>query len=304
MGRIVSFPKMKIKSTIQTATISSAAVGLLIIVLTTTSSGVLNAWAADLIGTSGPDTLDGTNEDDNIYGLGGNDRISDGLGSDKVYAGSGDDILELDGVGGYPYDTNSQDIAFGEAGRDNIAARDVQGFMVIYGGGDGDIIFADSSRGQIYAQGGNDEIRTGDADYDVWAGPGNDYIDGASECGIRNAYGEAGNDRIISPNDFASGGPGNDYIEFRDCLGVAFGDSGNDELRASAEYSGYELHGGSGDDKVIGESNNDILFGDRDDDTLTGRDGADSFSCGTGIDTITDYNAAEGDTKTADCESF
>jgi hypothetical protein len=37
---------------------------------------------------------------------------------------------------------------------------------------------------------------------------------------------------------------------------------------------------------------------------LTGRGGADSFSCGSGIDIITDYNAAEGDTKIADCENF
>ena len=49
--------------------------------------------------------------------------------------------------------------------------------------------------------------------------------------------------RIISPNDFASGGPGNDFIEFVDCLGVAYGDSGNDESRASDD-DGYELHCG------------------------------------------------------------
>jgi hypothetical protein len=37
---------------------------------------------------------------------------------------------------------------------------------------------------------------------------------------------------------------------------------------------------------------------------LTGKKGADSFSCGSGADTITNFNAAEGDTKTADCENF
>jgi Ca2+-binding RTX toxin-like protein len=59
-----------------------------------------------------------------------------------------------------------------------------------------------------------------------------------------------------------------------------------------------------GDDKVIGEDTRNLLLGDGDDDTLTGRGGADSFSCGTGIDTITYFNAAEGDSKTADCENF
>ena len=39
-------------------------------------------------------------------------------------------------------------------------------------------------------------------------------------------------------------------------------------------------------------------------DILTSDEGPDAFSCGSGIDTITDFNADEGDTKTADCENF
>jgi hypothetical protein len=39
-------------------------------------------------------------------------------------------------------------------------------------------------------------------------------------------------------------------------------------------------------------------------DTLTGGKGANRFMCGGGEDRITDYNEAEGDTKTADCENF
>ena len=55
---------------------------------------------------------------------------------------------------------------------------------------------------------------------------------------------------------------------------------------------------------VGGDGEND-LFGDKGDDTLTGREGeADSFDCGPGTDTITDFNEAEGDTKTADCENL
>ena len=48
----------------------------------------------------------------------------------------------------------------------------------------------------------------------------------------------------------------------------------------------------------------DEFFGDKGDDTLTGRGGADSFDCGPGKDTINDFDAAEGDTITADCENF
>ncbi len=39
-------------------------------------------------------------------------------------------------------------------------------------------------------------------------------------------------------------------------------------------------------------------------DILTGDEGPDSFSCGSGRDTITDFNADEGDTKTVDCKNF
>lgn len=47
-----------------------------------------------------------------------------------------------------------------------------------------------------------------------------------------------------------------------------------------------------------------MAFGEGDNDTLIGDSGANFFSCGSGIDTITNFNAAEGDTKTADCENF
>ncbi|HJU34132.1 MAG TPA: hypothetical protein VJ695_03325 [Nitrososphaera sp.] len=46
------------------------------------------------------------------------------------------------------------------------------------------------------------------------------------------------------------------------------------------------------------------LIGDRRDDMLTGRSEPDSFDCGPGADTITDFNVSEGDTKTESCENF
>ena len=122
--------------------------------------------------------------------------------------------------------------------------------------------------------------------------------------------GGAGNDRIISPDDFTRGGPGNDVIEFWDCSGVAYGDSGNDEMRGGDTL--VELHGGDGDDilqsleggKLFGDDGDDTLRGGEVDTTLTGSKGADRFICGGGSDAIiTDFNAAEGDTKTEGCEN-
>ena len=141
---------------------------------------------------------------------------------------------------------------------------------------------------------------SGDSIYSAWGGPGDDVFDGASECLLRQTYGESGNDRIIGAARFASGGSGNDFITFTDCSGVAYGDSGNDELRGQADAS-VEVHGGTGDDILFA---GDRAFGEGDNDTFTGDSAANFFSCGPGIDIITNFNPAEGDTKTADCENF
>lgn len=57
------------------------------------------------------------------------------------------------------------------------------------------------------------------------------------------------------------------------------------------------LHGGSSDDSLNGGKGIDFLRGWGGDDTLTGGSGGDRFimSPGGGEDTITDFNAAEGD---------
>jgi Ca2+-binding RTX toxin-like protein len=55
--------------------------------------------------------------------------------------------------------------------------------------------------------------------------------------------------------------------------------------------------------RVLRANAPDVIGGDGD-DLLTGGKGANRFVCGGGNDTITDFNPAEGDTKTADCENF
>jgi hypothetical protein len=52
-----------------------------------------------------------------------------------------------------------------------------------------------------------------------------------------------------------------------------------------------------------GNNGDDLLLGDDSDDYMEGENGADKFSCGGGIDTITDFNAFHGDLKSGDCES-
>ena len=64
------------------------------------------------------------------------------------------------------------------------------------------------------------------------------------------------------------------------------------------------MNGGSGNDIMSGGNGNDQMNGGNGNDLLTGGDGADQFNCGAGTDRIADFDQTEGDTKTADCESF
>ena len=69
-------------------------------------------------------------------------------------------------------------------------------------------------------------------------------------------------------------------------------------MRASGDNGDDILFGGSANDSLSGGEGNDILNGGGGNDTLTGGLGADAFVFNvgnSGIDTITDFNATEGD---------
>ena len=86
---------------------------------------------------------------------------------------------------------------------------------------------------------------------------------------------------------------------------VMVGTNGRDEFSARGGNdvvcgggNNDELEGGGGRDRIFGEGGNDILAGEGGNDTLTGGQGADRFRGGEGTDTATDFNPAQGDTKT------
>ena len=104
----------------------------------------------------------------------------------------------------------------------------------------------------------------------------------------------------LQDNDILSGRGGDDIVKAND---------GDDKILG---YAGDDvLQGDSGDDKIDGGGRNDVLKGEDGDDILygvTGNDimrrghGANEFICGDGIDTILDYNPAQGDIISNDCE--
>lgn len=93
--------------------------------------------------------------------------------------------------------------------------------------------------------------------------------------GSRPGVGDGGDDTIKS-------GKGDD-------VNCGDGFTGNAEGNGFICFTG----GNGGDDKINAGQGDDILTGDS---------GADKFNCGKGTDTVTDFNKAEGDKATGNCE--
>lgn len=134
---------------------------------------------------------------------------------------------------------------------------------------------------------GNDSVRGLDGNDDIDGGAGNDDVNG--NRGFDNVRGGDGNDIVRGgqENDTVSGGAGDDaHVNGNIGADIVHGDAGNDQV-----------FGGQDADQVFGDDGNDSLSGDLGDDVLTGGTGADRFlfRAGSGHDTITDFNSAEGD---------
>jgi RTX calcium-binding nonapeptide repeat (4 copies) len=120
-----------------------------------------------------------------------------------------------------------------------------------------------------------------------------DYIIGSTLNDI--IFGKDGSDMIFDDLgvDTTYGGNGDDTVQ---------GGPGNDQLLG--EDGDDNLFGGFDDDLLVGGSGNDHLFGDIGNDILTGGSGPDYFDCGDGIDTVTDFDPAQGDVMAGNCEIF
>jgi len=124
-------------------------------------------------------------------------------------------------------------------------------------------------------------------------GTNNDeYIIGSEGDDI--IFGLRGNDIItaLGGDDLVFAGLGDDIVYGGDGNNQLFGEDGNDNII-----------GGISDDLLVGGSGNDRLFGNAGDDVLQGGPGADYFDCGDGVDTVVDYNSAQGDVVSVNCEN-
>lgn len=166
-----------------------------------------------------------------------------------------------DGLGG-PMRIAYFDVVAPRANVDGTAGADV-----LFGLGGNDTILGLGGNDSINGRGGNDKI---------FGGAGHDTLLGAA--GRDALRGGDGNDDLIggAGADGLGGGAGNDILN---------GGLGRDVLG-----------GGLGDDRLIGAGGDDVLRGGHGADILAGGAGADSFrffNGDSGIDRVTDFNAAQ-----------
>ncbi|MEM8676509.1 MAG: calcium-binding protein [Cyanobacteria bacterium P01_G01_bin.67] len=170
-------------------------------------------------------------------------------------------------------------------------------------GGEGDDRF-------IWNNGDGSDIMEGDKGYDITE------VNGALEAGDDfelRANGDRTEFERLNLGNFTlnvdnverfeiNGGGGDDTLNVKDLTGtdvqqvVFHGGEGDDLFDASQTSVDILAFGDAGNDSLTGGKGDDLLEGGDGDDLLTGGKGADTFVVGfDGIDTIADFNFAEGD---------
>ncbi len=252
------------------------------------SPPIIFVLADNIQGTPGDDTLNGTPKADTIngfegndiiYGKAGNDVLDGSKGDDQIYGGDGNDKIKDGNDGPVGYESDYGNKVYGGSGNDNINLG---------------IDYERDDYYYVYGEDGVDYINV-ISNADIHGGPKDDtiYCTGR-ECLV---YGDEGNDKIhVEAHDAessVSGGSGNDKIYFKGGGGYQSGDNGNDYI--FVDGGGGDLQGGKGDDilEATGAAN-----------YYNGGPGADNFKCSSGPgDVVEDYNPAEGDVVSSNCET-
>ena len=305
--------------------------------LTLTGTAAINGTGNTLnnviIGNSVANMLDGGTGDDTLDGGTGNDTLDGGLGNDTYLfsVGSGQDIIsQFDPSAGRVDTVQFEDVpstglnAVSRSGYDLIIQYGIsdsvtitnQFYSSVYGVDQ--FTFSDNvtlTAAQLFAAypvtmnltDGDDNIAfIGDTSYIIYAGAGNDIVDGShgsGNSGNNRIYGEAGNDTLIGGigNDSLYGGADNDSLVGGAGSDVLYGGDGNDTLYGgdgtnSLNDNDNILYGGAGNDILIGRRGNDTLDGGTGNDTLDG--GVDNntyvFRVGDGQDLIDLFNYGSG----------
>ena len=236
-----------------------------------------------LEGGLGEDSLFGNLGDDTIYGQGGNDSLQGGAGNDHLDGGTENDLL--DGGAG-------NDLLIGGLGDDVI---EWQGGESLAASDGDDMVFGDSGFDilRLYAGNGGDDFDLIAGNLDVSTseplfvehGPSGDML---TVYGIERVeiIGGDGDDRVRIGDEFGSGSgllsAGVTQLFFD-------GGDGDDSFDPYDQASGsvvLTVHGGDGDDTLVGGGGNDQVFGDGGNDLILASAGQDNIFGGDGDDQI------------------
>ncbi len=210
-----------------------------------------------LQGNAGNDTLDGAHANDSLDGGTGDDSLKGDIGNDLLFGGDGNDTLE-------GFDGN--DSLSGDANYDSLIGG--WGNDTINGGTGGD--------GISY------NLQVGLRDLKV-----NISFDGVVNDLEILPNGTVYTDTLVGAYEYVVGSAGNDTLTGSDAIPeLLFGMDGDDLLQgAGLGFNGDDLHGGNGNDTLLGGLGIDVFFGDAGNDSLVGGGGGSEFRGGTGSDT-------------------
>ncbi len=185
-----------------------------------TATSIVSIVDADILGSSGADSLSSGNGGDVVAGLAGNDTIDGGSGDDTLLGGDGNDSLD----GGV-----DNDLLDGGVGNDTILGGDESDTLL---GGEGNDSLdgqekADSLDGgagldTLFGGDGEDTLLGGEDDDQLDGGEKEDFIEGGS--GNDNVIGNKGDDTLVggSGSDTLTGGEDLDQFSYQS---VGDGDS-------------------------------------------------------------------------------
>ena len=272
--------------------------GVLLLRLTATDAGglsatdefVLDVGNSSTRGTAGADSLTGTSGTDVIHGGKGNDVIQGSGGRDVLFGDQGDDELH----GGADDDTliggAGRDLLDGGAGANRIELHlgDGEDTGTVLGGTQG--FYFDPNIGYEGTTAHLARRPDGSVALEIHynSADANDLLR------IENVYSATANGAVaqldastLANTKFYFGDYTRTLAELQAKASVPTGF--DDTLVAAA--NGTELHGGNGNDVLLGGSNGgaafgDLLRGDEGDDTLIGYAGNDDLQGGAGSDTL------------------
>ena len=185
-----------------------------------------------------------------------------------------------------------------------VAASDADGDSLTYS------ITSDSSGGAFKINGVTGEVLVRDISLLDFEGPGLASDGAYYTLKIRASDGTAYSEQDVKiylinvtnavtngSDNYVDGDDNGNIFTLNNGNDVAFGDEGTDSL--TGNNNDDRVFGGVGNDTLNGSNGSDVLYGGSGADTMTGGNNGDTFVFGhdwnSGIDSVTDFNGADGD---------